>query len=208
MTENVKRPKQPRNLSKADLRFETREGGRMVAVKDYSMRKGLLKFYGRLTLRNEARAYARLSGISGIPACPGLRTPDVLEIEYIQGSPLGSLKPGRVHASVFERLERLVQAMHDRGVANSDVHRANVLVTRNNEVYLIDFAHAWIARDPARPGILTRLFMDLDRHACERMKARYLKLPRPAPRGLFGFFYTTGSVLKKTIRRIKKTLLG
>jgi hypothetical protein len=50
--------------------------------------------------------------------------------------------------------------------------------------------------------------MDLDRHACARMKARYLRLSRPAPRGLFGFFYTAGSVLKKTIRQIKKTVFG
>lgn len=208
MSAQVKRPKQPRNLSKADLRFETRDGGRMIAVKDYSMKKGLLKFYGRVTLRNEARAYERLAGIPGIPACLGLRTPDVLEIEYIQGSPLGSLKPGSVHESVFERLERLVQAMHSRGVANGDVHRANVLVTQSNEAYLIDFAHAWIARDPVRPGMLTRFFMDLDCHACARMKARYLGLSRPSPKGLFGFFYTAGSVVKKTIRQIKKTMFG
>jgi RIO-like serine/threonine protein kinase len=172
------------------------------------MRKGLLKFYGRLTLGNEARAYERLAGIPGIPACPGLKTRDILEIEYIQGSPLSRLKPGSVDECVFERLARLLQAMHSRGVANGDVHRANILVTPGNEVYLIDFAHAWISRDPSRPGVLTRFFMDLDRHACARMKARYLRLSRPAPRGLFGFFYTAGSVLKKTIRQIKKTVFG
>jgi len=193
----------PRNVSKARLRVEDRNG-RTVVVKDYSGSRGLLKLYGRFTLGNETRAYNRLAGIPGIPSWCSRTGPDTLEIAYVAGTPLSSRKPGTVPGDVFDRLEKLLEAMHGRGVANSDVHRANVLVTDAGRVYLVDFAHAVVARNPARPGMLVRTLMELDRHACARMRARYLNQPAPAPTGVFGFLYSAGSLWKKILRRAKK----
>ncbi|MCX8044393.1 MAG: hypothetical protein N3B18_09740 [Desulfobacterota bacterium] len=193
----------PRNISKATIRCEQRDG-HILAVKDYSGRTGLMKRYGRLTLKNELRAYLRLRGIVGIPVCFGLRTPDVLELQYINAVPLSRMKPGAVAESVFDRLQEIVATMHARGVANTDIHRSNVLVAENGDVYLVDFAHALIARCADRPGILVRLGMELDRYACARIRARYLQQPAPAPAGLFGLLYRGGSLLKKTLKGIKR----
>ena len=197
--------KKPRNKSKAHIRFEAREG-KQVAVKDYSSRRGMLKLYGRFTLKNEARAYDRLSGAPGIPACYGFKGRDILEIESIPGRPLSAFKPGAVQAEIFKKFEQILASMHSRGVANGDVHRSNVLVTGSGEVYLIDFAHSFVARNPKKPGLLTRAVMDLDLHAFARIKARYLRLPEPSPQGIFGFFYIALSSLKKGFKRLKKVL--
>lgn len=195
--------KKPRNKSKAEVRFEPCEG-KTVAVKDYGMRSFLLRLYGRFTLKNEARAYNRLAGIHGIPACYGLRGSDILEYEYIPSRPLSSFKPGAVPAPVFEKLEQIIVAMHSRGVANGDLHRSNVLLTDVWDVYLIDFAHACVARTPDHPGALIRLLMQLDRHAFARIRARYLRLPPPVPKGVFGLLYTAGALFKSGIKRLKK----
>lgn len=205
MSSEDKKAHRPRNISKAHLRFEDR-GGRTVVVKDYSGRKGLLKLYGRFTLGNEARAYSRLAGISGVPAWCDRTGPDTLEMEYLPGTPLSRIKPGAVPLEVFDRLDRIVAEMHRRGVANSDIHRANVLVNGTGEVFLVDFAHAIVARDPARPGVLARLCMDLDRHACVRMRARYGGLAAPRPEGVFGLLYIAGSAWKKMLRLAKKAV--
>ena len=197
---------QPRNVSKAHLRFEQQDV-RSVVVKDYRKRKSLFKLYGRLTLHNEARAYERLSGIPGIPACFGFRSLDVLAIEYIPAIPLSRQKPGSVPKVVFDRLDQLVAAMHERGVANADIHRSNVLVSENNEVYLVDFAHAVIAQNPRQPGMVTRWCMELDRYACARMRARYLHLPQPSPPGVFGVVYRVATRCKKALKRMKKIFL-
>ncbi|MEI6128099.1 MAG: hypothetical protein WCQ99_16240 [Pseudomonadota bacterium] len=197
--------KNPRNKSKAHIRFELR-AGKQVAVKDYSSRRGVIKLYGRFTLTNEARAYARLSGAPGIPACYGFKSRDILEIESIPSRPLSSFKPGAVPAEVFKKLEQVLAVMHSRGVANGDVHRSNVLVTDSGEVYLVDFAHSFVARNPKKPGLLTRRIMELDLHALARIRARYLRLPEPYPQGVFGFLYLALSSLKKGFKRLKKVL--
>lgn len=192
----------PRNISKARIRCEQRDG-RLLAVKDYSTRSGLMKHYGRMTLRNELRAYRRMRGITGIPACFGLKTPDILELEYVNAVPLSRMKPGTVSAAIFDRLEQVVASMHARGVANTDIHRSNVLVSDAGDVYLVDFAHALVARDPHRPGFFVRVAMELDRYACARIRARYLRQHVPAPPGFFGLLYRAGVLLKKTIKGIK-----
>lgn len=191
----------PRNISKAKIRCEQRNG-RLVLFKDYRSSRGLMKWYGRLTLRKEFRAYQRLRGVTGIPTCFGLKKSDLLELEYVNAVPLSKMKPGTVPANVFDRLEEIISAMHARGIANTDIHRSNVLVSETGEVYLIDFSHALIARDAHRPGLFVRLAMELDRYACARIRARYLRQPAPTPLGLFGLLYRAGSTVKKILKRI------
>ncbi len=185
----------PRNATKADVRVETRDG-RDVVVKDYGPRTWWVRtFYGRPTLRREARTYARLAGVRGIPACLGFEGRDALRLELAPGAPLSKLAVGRVDAAVFDELDRILREVHARGVAIADLHRSNVLVAEGWEggsgptVSVIDFAIARLARDPARPGALVRLLQQLDRHAAARLRARYLGLPEPVPQGLFGRLY-------------------
>ncbi len=195
---------QPRNKSKGSVRIEERAGTRIV-VKDYGGVQNLfVRFYGCMTLRNEARAYKRLAGVPGIPVCHGMTEAGCLELDFVDGRHLGLFKRRSVPEAVFEKLERILRSMHDRGVANMDLHRSNVLVSDDGDVHIIDFAHAVIARDSLRPGIIARLAMQLDRYAYVRMKARFVGLAKPVPTGAFGVLYRCMKSLKRCVRLIKR----
>jgi hypothetical protein len=198
--------KPPRNSTKA-LVTKSMRLGRAVVVKDFSRCSALIRMlYGRPALRREARAYVLLQGIPGIPECFGLAGRDRLVIEYIPGWLLGSFKRGDVAPEVFDRLDEIVQGAHARGVALVDLHSSNIIITDNGDVFLIDFANALFARDSRRPNVLVRSFMELDRHAAGRMRARYLRLPAPVPVGAFGVVYRVGRGLKTVSGGIKKIL--
>jgi predicted Ser/Thr protein kinase len=196
--------KPPRNWTKAVVAKSMRNG-RVVAVKDFSCCNALIKIlYGRPTLRREARAYGLLQDVSGIPECLGLEGRGSLVIEYIEGRLLGSFKRGHVGPEVFDRVDEIVKRVHARGVALVDLHRSNIIITAQGDVFLIDFAFALFARDSLLPGVIMRFFLALDCFAAARMRARYLRLPKPAFVGLFGVMYRFGRGLKKTCGRIKK----
>lgn len=198
----------PRNATKADVRRAI-QGGREVVIKDYGTRSWWVRaLYGRPTLRREARTYARLAGVRGIPACHGFDGRDALVLELAPGEQLSKLATGTVDRAVFDELDRILRDVHARGVAIADLHRSNVLVARAGApggpfgdtppavVHVVDFAVARLARDPSRPGPLVRLLQQLDRHAAARLRARYLQLPEPVPAGLFGWLYRTVRALK------------
>ncbi len=193
-----------RNRTKAEVRIEQRNG-KSIAIKDYSKANLLLRiFYGRLTLRREAKTYALLAGIKGIPACYGLDSKDILAMEYIPSQLMSSIKRGNVPEEVFKKIDRILAEIHSRGVSITDLHGSNILITDSWDVYIVDFAHALIAKKPEQPGPLVRFFMDLDTHAAARIKARYLKLEKPEPRGGFSIIYKAAKTIKTIIRKIKK----
>lgn len=199
--------KKPRNRTKAQMWRESRDGKEIV-VKSFHSHPWLYRLYGRVALANEARAYSRLTGVPGIVRCYGLRDKDTLELEHISGSILSSFKRGNVSGEIFDKLERIVTALHQAGVANGDLHRSNVLITEQEDVFLIDFATSLIARDPLHPGILISLLMQLDRYALERLRARYLRRPKPVPAGAFGILYKALSSLKRMRPRSRKAHRG
>ena len=160
--------------------------------------------YVRFTLKNEARAYSRLSGVEGIPRCFGLEKNHVLILEYINGKTLSSFKHGKVPESVFFKLEKILFAMHSRGVVNSDLHRSNVILTPDWDVYLIDFASALFTDKADNPGFFFRVIKNLDLHAFERMRCKYLCLDDPVPKGFFGVCYNVLSKIKRRVKKIKR----
>jgi len=197
-----------RNRSKAEVYVET-NNGKHILFKDYSGRNILTRIvYGRYTLRREARAYECLKGAMGIPQCFGLEGKDILAMEYINGQPLSCFEYGKVPEAVFFKLEKIISSMHARGVVNGDIHRSNVLITPDGDVYLIDFASALFADRADAPSPLYNGIRSLDLHAFERMKAKYLCRDVPAPKGFFGVCYTVCVTVKKIkkFKRIKRMI--
>jgi len=193
----------PRNSSKGTVRIEMR-AGRETVIKDYrGIKNPVVRLYGNMTLRNEQRAYTRLAGLPGIPPCYGITDEGCLELAFVTGKHLGLFKRRSVPEDIFTSLARIVQAMHDRGVANTDLHRSNVLVSDDGAVHIIDFAHAVIAGNPARPGMFARCAMQLDWYAFARMKARFVGLKKPAPTGMFGVLYRCMKIVKRLVRAVK-----
>ncbi|MCB9869688.1 MAG: phosphotransferase [Planctomycetes bacterium] len=93
----------------------------------------------RLLIRREQRALRALAGIAGVPA--------VLEVEgggrqafrsWLPGAPLSAVDTLRT--DFFDRLEELVERLHDRSVCHNDLHKeANILVGDDGLPCLVDF---------------------------------------------------------------------
>ena len=191
-----------RTRSKADICVE-RHGGTNVLVKDFRAKNPLVRFvYGRFALRREAQAYARLSGVAGIPRFIGCSADQALMLEHIPCRTLSAFKRGEVPASVFMKLATILSQIHSRGVANGDLHRSNILIGDSGEVYIVDFASAVLTGRPERPGIVFRFARQLDSYAAAKIEARYLRRQKPRPQGVFGLLYRAGRLLKRIPRKL------
>jgi tRNA A-37 threonylcarbamoyl transferase component Bud32 len=120
-------------------------------------------------LRTEHRVLQRLAGIDGVPAVRDLVSAGdhlFLVMDRVEGTPLNRemvrRHPGlgrtvdpaaaAAHArwavGVCDRVERILDAIHDRGVVYADLHPRNVLVGPDDRVTLVDYE---VAHDAASP---------------------------------------------------------
>lgn len=164
-----------RNRTKADL-VVFRDGEIHIALKDYGPRPLIVRqTLGRFLIRREAAAYRAATGLSGLPRFLGRLGPFALATEWIDAEPLSSLPRDAVGAEVFERLERILAGLHERGVALGDLHHRDVLLAGDGSVSVVDLATAWILGRrpwPWRRALFER-FRDQDLVALARMRARF-----------------------------------
>lgn len=127
-------------------------------------------------LAREKWALQQLAGIDGIPECYDSFELDghhFVAMEFVEGQHLQGWQARRhplviteapTEAEVkrytrdaldlMERLQQLLDAVHDRGVIFGDLHPGNVIVRPDGSVALIDFELAFdAARDRYRPGL-------------------------------------------------------
>jgi hypothetical protein len=164
-----------RNLSKADVAIYD-IGGRRVAVKDYGARPFLVRqTLGRLMVRRETRAYLAAAGIPGIAPYLGRVGAFAFATAYLDAIPLADLPEGSVGPATFDRLDRILAGLHDRGVAIADLHHRDVLIAAGGNVHVVDFAAAYVlGGNPSR--FRRRVFARLaaqDQLAAARMRARF-----------------------------------
>lgn len=193
----------PRNLTKAVVRAETRDG-RDVIVKDYRPRPWLVRaLLGRRMLAREFQAYRRLQGLAGIADCLGFEGRDALVLARLPGRSLSDGSLETVPPESWTRLDALLGQVHARGVAIADLHRSNVLLAPDGSVSIVDFSLA-LCGHPERAGPLFRAAARLDRHAVARMKARALGEPEPTLSGALGAATRCGSAIKRLIRAFRR----
>jgi RIO-like serine/threonine protein kinase len=139
----------PGSWKKAELRLvQTPEGP--CVEKDYRDLSPLLRLYSSVILRREKQAYRALRDVPCIPHCYECAG-GLLVIEYVEGMAISRLMGRPRGPAAFRNLERCVQAMHDQGVYHLDLRkRDNLLVTEEDQVWLVDFASA----TRIRPGTL------------------------------------------------------
>ena len=117
----------------ADVWLVEENGLRMV-YKDFR-KKG---FIGRFIVNREASFYRRLRGIKGVPEYYGSLSSGSLLIEYIEGESIKKYK--NLSSVFFEKLSRLMDEIHSRGVLYFDLrHMSNLLVGRGEEPFLVDY---------------------------------------------------------------------
>jgi len=108
-----------------------------------------LSWVGRWLVHREKHALRRLADVEGVPRLFADFGPTGMVREYIEGRPLerGLHVPDDFH----ERLRRLVDRIHARGMAYVDLEKCeNVLLGTDGRPYLFDFQISWSL--PARWG--------------------------------------------------------
>jgi predicted Ser/Thr protein kinase len=102
-------------------------------------------------LRNEYRAYSRLSGIQGVARCHGLLHGRYLVLEYIDGVPIRNARITDPHL-FFETLLKVIKELHQVGVAHTDLKKKdNLLVVAGKKPCVIDFGVAVVKKPGFAP---------------------------------------------------------
>jgi hypothetical protein len=164
-----------RNLTKATVLFY-RVGELQIAVKSYAESPWLMRcLLGPWLIRREAAAYRAAAGIDGLPRCFGRVGPAALATEWLDAEQLAKKQKESCSPEIFDRIAAILDDLHLKGVALGDLHHRDVLVTDDDEVFLIDLATAWVLKEGH--GRLRRIIFerlkDSDRVSLARMRARY-----------------------------------
>ena len=165
-----------RNITKAIVDLVEIEGQPAV-LKDFASRPWPVRqLWGPWQLGREARAYAVLAGLRGTPAFLGRVDRQAILLEYVPGRTLASLRPGDLPGPFFDRLDRLLEEIHARGVAHGDLHRHDVLTGPDGEPCIVDFSTSVTAGRDA--GAWSRFLFDqmrlADRRSAAKMRRRML----------------------------------
>ena len=151
-----------------------RVNGEEAVLKDYSRADPWFRrLVGPMSVRREARALRQLDGARGVPRLLRVVDREALLLEYIPGTSTREVPPGGLTPQFFKRFYRLVERLHEHGVAHCDLRsRGNVLVGIDGEPYVVDFvAHFRRGRPwnlPAR--WMYEKFCEADRVAVARLK--------------------------------------
>lgn len=161
----------PRNVTKAEV-FLLEDDGRRVVVKTLATPPLFLRrLFGGALLRREGRMLARLRGTPGVPDLIEA-TRETLVVEHRPGKSLFERRLRGIPQAMAGRIEQALAAFHASGFAHGDIGRRDVLVTREGDVSIVDFA---TAVGPGSPPLLWRLLLPVWRW---RDRARVAKLIR------------------------------
>jgi predicted Ser/Thr protein kinase len=174
---------------------------------------GLGGFIRRAMLRNEYRAYSRLSEVRGVPRCYGLLHGRYLVLECIDGVPIRKAKiTDRV--MFFETLLNLIKGLHNAGVAHGDLKKKdNLLVVAGQTPCVIDFGVAIVRKPGFAPlnHYLYDLAKKFDFNAWVKLKYdRRFENMADEDRQYYNrtFIEKASRCVKRTYLRAKKDLLG
>ena len=162
---------------KADI-LRVAHDGREAILKDFSGKSSLMRWFGRRQLLRERRALARLQGIPGVPIDLGEVPPCGLLMEPMEGEAITRWRRRSLEEvmPMVERLVRLVDQIHERGVAHLDLRkRDNILVGPDGTPSIIDF-NASVCFEPGslRARLVFPLLRRIDRAAVIKWKVHLL----------------------------------
>lgn len=126
----------------------------------------------RHMLRREARIYAQLARVDGVPHSAGLLDGKWLVLEYIEGEALRDVRfELRDPETFYARLHAIIRACHAAGVAHGDLkNKHNVLVTDDERPFVIDFGAAWLRDGGWVDRLMYRVARRVDHNAWIKTK--------------------------------------
>jgi serine/threonine protein kinase len=154
--------------------FRVRHGGSDAILKDQNgCDRAFARLLGPLLAWREARSLRKLNGLAGVPAL--LDRPDSRSVlmEYIPAVPITRASHPDWPA-FFSALNRLLDGMHELGVAHCDLRSPNnTLVSESGEPVLVDFVasvHRGRAWNPVGRWLFG-VFCRVDRKAVIKLKS-------------------------------------
>jgi len=195
-----------RNWSKADVSLAEwpPNSGRQVVIKELRGRSLWYRVVaGRYLLRREWRALRALKKVKGVPDLIARPDCDTIVMEFRAGQTIEQSQ-NEVRSDAIVKIEKLVQAMHARGITHGDLHGYNILVDESGEIAMIDWATA-STFGPRRRGFKAFTFGEwqaLDERALAKVKienAPHSMTPREHDLLLNG-----GSKIYRGIKQFKK----
>ncbi|MCQ2397273.1 MAG: hypothetical protein MJ106_06220 [Lentisphaeria bacterium] len=154
----------------------TAEDGRAYLVKSFA-RSGWISrvFFGRAGILNEWRVLngLRENGFECAPAPVARIGSHTIVMEFIDGEELKSTKAyskdgiAMPPQEFYEKLKEIVLALHASGICHGDFRRANVIVQKNGEPRIIDWATGMLPR--GLHGILYRQFLKSDMYSLRKI---------------------------------------
>lgn len=140
--------------------------GRPAVLKDYRRKNAVTRsLIAPSLVKREFAVLRHLEGLTGIPKAYAIVDKRALLIEFIEGQTINKFKPGELPDRVFERLQALVRAMHERGVVHLDLRQRKNILIAGEQPWLIDFANAM-------RGKLTAKLRAVDESALLKFKQR------------------------------------
>ena len=136
--------------------------GEYWIVKDFKNRPFFLRhIYGAWMVGVELSAMRLLAGLNGFPQDAFRLDRFAFAYRYTPGTGIGE-DDAETTPAFFEALEKLVEKMHERGVAHLDIRAAkNILITDRGEPFILDFqSYAPLKKIPR---FLRNFLMDVDR---------------------------------------------
>jgi RIO-like serine/threonine protein kinase len=155
------------------------ENGVRGVVKDFSNSKFFYRnIIGRFLIWREHKAYKKLQGLEGVPACYGVIDGLALALEEIPSQPLEKHNKNiKLSRTFFDDLKNIVDSFHKMGLAHSDLKNgANVLVGYDGRPYIVDWS-ASISQKEFRFFPLNRIYLRFvldDYFAIIKLKMRYV----------------------------------
>jgi hypothetical protein len=134
--------------------------GQRAVLKDYHTSGWLLRaFLGPWLIGREERILRILDGAPGVPRLIGRVDRWALALQHVEGKSCAEYPDGSLPSEFFDRLQAVVEGLHERGVVHCDIkNRANIVVTEDLRPYIVDFASAFTPS--GRLGPLRRLAFD------------------------------------------------
>jgi len=154
--------------------YEPLQGEHPPLVIKRAARGFLTGWFHSLMLRREARVYARMAAVDGVPHSPGFLDDEWLVLEYIDGEALTAKRFELTDADRFYgRLLKVLNDFHAAGIAHGDLKRKdNVLVTSDEQPFVIDFGTAVMREGGLWDRLMFRLVRRFDYNAWIKVKYR------------------------------------
>lgn len=167
------------SVFKANVYLEQHDGEQYI-VKDYSASPTLVRnSLCRFMLNREIRTLKKLNGIHGIPHYLGPVGKHGYRMQYIDGD-LPSTETMGTEGGLLEQLERIVEQMHLVGITHNDLRTTNLILSKDKQLYLIDFGA--VAFRPLSDRLLLRpalWFFNYLTHTDRSKVARIKQIYRP-----------------------------